>query len=76
MFLYKKKWIEPFENQRDYPFFYSYRFIWAPKAVIGQHSIDALENVVNRLKAVEAEGGDFDDIVETLEELGNLASRR
>jgi hypothetical protein len=35
-----------------------------------------LENVVNRLRAVEAEGGDFDDIVETLEELGNLASRR
>ncbi|MGM0885888.1 MAG: competence protein ComK [Bacillota bacterium] len=21
MFLYKKKWIEPYENQRDYPFF-------------------------------------------------------
>lgn len=50
--------------------------VWAPNAVIGQHSIDALENVVNGLKAVVAEGGDFDDIVETLEELGNLASRR
>lgn len=50
--------------------------VWAPNAVIGQHSLDALENVVNQLKAVEAEGGDFDDIVEALEELGELASRR
>lgn len=40
------------------------------------HSFDALEKVVNRLKAVEFEGGDLDDIVETLEELGVLASRR
>jgi len=28
------------------------------------------------LKTVEIEGGDFDDFVEVLEELGNLASRR
>jgi hypothetical protein len=44
--------------------------------VVGQHSIDALEIVVHRLKAVESEGGDLDDIVDALEELGNLASRR
>ena len=50
--------------------------VWAPNAVIGQHSLDALENVVNQLKTVEIEGGDFDDFVEVLEELGNLASRR
>ncbi|MCC2424290.1 AHH domain-containing protein [Bacillus wiedmannii] len=50
--------------------------VWAPNAVIGQHSLDALENVVNRLRAVEFEGGDLDDIVEALEELGELASRR
>ena len=50
--------------------------VWAPNAVIGQHNIDALENVVNRLRTVEVEGGDFDDIVEVLEELGELASRR
>ncbi|SNZ14025.1 A nuclease family of the HNH/ENDO VII superfamily with conserved AHH [Terribacillus aidingensis] len=50
--------------------------VWAPNAVVGQHSLDALEEVVNRLKAVELEGGDLDDIVETLEELGVLASRR
>ncbi|WP_238158808.1 T7SS effector LXG polymorphic toxin [Priestia megaterium] len=50
--------------------------VWAPNAVVGQHSIDALEIVVHRLKAVESEGGDLDDIVDALEELGNLASRR
>ncbi|WP_254854348.1 hypothetical protein [Bacillus cereus] len=50
--------------------------VWAPNAVIGQHSLDALENVVNRLRAVEDEEGDLDDIVEALEELGELASRR
>ena len=50
--------------------------VWAPNAVVGQHSLDALEEVVNRLRAVESEGGDLDDIVETLEELGVLASRR
>jgi uncharacterized protein YukE len=50
--------------------------VWAPNAVVGQHSLDALEEVVNRLKAVEFEDGDLDDIVETLEELGVLASRR
>ena len=61
IFLYKKNWIEPFEKQRDYPFFYSFRLIWAPNAVIGQHSLDCLENVVNRLRTVEA-----------LEHLGDL----
>uniref|UniRef100_UPI001F59F763 hypothetical protein n=1 Tax=Bacillus cereus group sp. BfR-BA-01523 TaxID=2920371 RepID=UPI001F59F763 len=50
--------------------------VWAPNAVIGQHSFGALENVVNRLRAVEDEEGDLDDIVEALEELGELASRR
>lgn len=50
--------------------------VWAPNAVIGQHSIDALEEVVNRLRAVEAMDGDFDDIVEALEDLGDIASTR
>ncbi|MDA1602956.1 AHH domain-containing protein [Bacillus cereus] len=50
--------------------------VWAPNAVIGQHSLDALENVVTRLRAVEFEGGELDDIVEALKELGVLASRR
>ena len=53
--------------------------VWAPNAVIGQHSLDALEEVVNRLRAVEAMDGDFDDIVEALEALealGDIASTR
>ncbi|WP_234998536.1 AHH domain-containing protein [Salirhabdus sp. Marseille-P4669] len=50
--------------------------VWAPNAIVGQHSLDALEEVVNRLRAVEFEGGDIDDMIETLKELGILASRR
>ncbi|MEN1938225.1 AHH domain-containing protein [Paenibacillus sp. 102] len=50
--------------------------VWAPNALVGQHSLDALEIVVKRLRDVEAEGGDLDDIVDALEELGGLASRR
>ena len=50
--------------------------VWAPNAVVGQHSLDALELVVNQLKAIEEMGGDFDDIVEALEDLGDVASTR
>ncbi|MER2263455.1 MAG: AHH domain-containing protein, partial [Psychrobacillus sp.] len=50
--------------------------VWAPNAVIGQHSLDALELVVNRLKAIDEMGGDFDDMVEALEDLGDIASTR
>jgi len=45
-------------------------------AVIGQRSLDALEIVVKRLRDIEAEGGDLDDIVYALKGLGGLASRR
>lgn len=50
--------------------------VWAPNAVVGQHSIDALEIVVHRLRAVEEMDGDFDDIVEALKDLGDIASTR
>ncbi|KYD10032.1 hypothetical protein B4102_2445 [Heyndrickxia sporothermodurans] len=50
--------------------------VWAPNAVVGQHSLDALEEVVNRLRAIEEFGGDFDDIVEALKDLGDIASTR
>ncbi|WP_410170721.1 hypothetical protein [Clostridium felsineum] len=49
--------------------------VWAPNGVIGQHNLEAIQNVVNQLKAVEDAGGDYDDIVEVLEELGELASQ-
>lgn len=39
MLLYKKKWIEPFENKRDYPFFYYLELFEDLMPVIGQHSI-------------------------------------
>ncbi|GGA33848.1 AHH domain-containing protein [Psychrobacillus lasiicapitis] len=50
--------------------------VWAPNAVTGQHSLDALKEVVARLRAIEAIDGDFDDIVETLNDLGDIASTR
>ncbi|WP_252198882.1 hypothetical protein [Bacillus mycoides] len=50
--------------------------VWAPNAVIGQHRFDALEEVVSRLRVVEAIDGDFDDIVETLKDLEDIASTR
>ncbi|MFI8716231.1 hypothetical protein [Brevibacillus brevis] len=43
----------------------------------GQHGIEALENVVNQLKAVDAADREYDDFVEILEDLKKLvASRR
>ncbi|MED1093676.1 hypothetical protein [Bacillus paramycoides] len=65
----KKVWDRP-------PIIGEENLVWAPNAVIGQHSLDALEIVVKRLRDVEAEGGDLDDIVYTLKGLGGLASRR
>jgi len=50
--------------------------VWAPNRVAGQHSITALENVVNQLKAVDAAGADLDDIIEILEDLGKQAASR
>ncbi|MGD7007019.1 pre-toxin TG domain-containing protein [Metabacillus sp. 84] len=50
--------------------------VWAPNRVAGQHSIVALENVVNQLKAVDAAGADIDDIIEILEDLGKQAASR
>ncbi|WEZ07879.1 AHH domain-containing protein [Priestia flexa] len=50
--------------------------VWAPNRVAGQHSIAALENVVNQLKAVDAAGADLDDIIEILEDLGKQAASR
>ncbi|WP_199690460.1 AHH domain-containing protein [Roseburia sp. 1XD42-34] len=50
--------------------------VWAPNRVAGQHSIAALENVVNQLKAVDAAGADLDDMIEMLEDLGKQAASR
>lgn len=50
--------------------------VWAPMRVTGQHAGGALEEVVNALRAVDDAGGSYDDIVEVLKELGDLASQR
>ncbi|WP_158081097.1 hypothetical protein [Bacillus mycoides] len=49
---------------------------WAPNAVIGQHSFDALEEVVSWLRVIEAIGGDLEDTVEALKDLGDIVSTR
>lgn len=50
--------------------------IWAPNAVTGQHDITALEQVVDTLGSIDEDGGGYDDIVDALAELGDIASQR
>nr|WP_265340941.1 AHH domain-containing protein [Bacillus mycoides] len=49
---------------------------WAPNRVKGQHGIEALQKVVDAIKAVKNNGGDRDDMIAILEELGNIAAKR
>ena len=67
------------EILREYgidPIFGIENLVWAPNRVKGQHGIDALKNVVDKIKAVKEAGGDLDDMVEMLEKLGDIARRR
>ncbi len=50
--------------------------VWAPNKVKRQHNFEAIENVVNTLKEIDEAGGDYDDIVEVLVDLGRKASER
>lgn len=50
--------------------------VWVPNRIKGQHGIDALENVVNQLQAVDAAGGEYTDFVEILEDIGKIAASR
>ena len=50
--------------------------VWAPNRIVGQHSIEALRYVVEKLKLVEDFGGSYNDIVEALEDLGEKAAKR
>ena len=50
--------------------------VWAPWRVKGQHSIDALKKVVDKLRELETFGADFDDFVEALKRLGRDAAER
>ncbi len=58
------------------PIFGKENLIWAPNRVCGQHDSAALENVVTKLREVERAGGDYDDFVEVLKKLGDLAAKR
>ena len=58
------------------PIFGLENLVWAPNRVEGQHGIEALENVVEQLKEMDRLGGDYDDIVQTLNMLGKLAAKR
>ncbi len=50
--------------------------VWAPMRAEGQHGPEALRHVVDQLKAVEAEGGGREEIVEKLKDLGKIAAQR
>jgi hypothetical protein len=50
--------------------------VWAPNRIVGQHDIEALRKVVEKLKLVEDFGGSYNDIVEALEVLGEIAAER
>ena len=49
--------------------------VWAPNAITGQHNYSALEKVVNGLKELDGVG-EYDDIVNFLKDMGQIASSR
>jgi hypothetical protein len=50
--------------------------IWAPNKVLGLHAIQPLEYLVNELKAVDAAGGGYDDVVKIIQKHGSDAAKR
>ncbi|MGE7901672.1 hypothetical protein ACQKOI_24775 [Bacillus paramycoides] len=50
--------------------------VWAPNRVKGQHGIEALRNVIDRLGKIRDNGEDRDDIVKELRKLRDIAKRR
>ncbi len=50
--------------------------VLAPRGVVGQHTTVSLEKVVESLNEVYDMGGDYDDILEVLEQLGHEAKLR
>ena len=49
---------------------------WAPNRVAGQHGVDDLSELVETLRAVEAAGGDREDLAEVLQDFGERAAQR
>ena len=58
------------------PIYGKENLVWAPWRVSKQHGIDSLRKVVDELRALERAGGDYDDFVTKLKELGELAASR
>ena len=49
---------------------------WAPNRVKGQHSIDALEPLVERLQETIDVGGGYDEVVKVLDKFKDAAAKR
>jgi hypothetical protein len=58
------------------PIFGAENLVWAPWRVHGQHGIDSLTRVVNKLKELDDLGASYDDFVDALRELGQIAGSR
>ncbi len=50
--------------------------VWAPNGIPGQHAGPALERVVNGLIEIDEYGGSYNDIMNFLKEMGEVASSR
>ena len=50
--------------------------VWAPNRIAGQHGIEPLQNLVNKLRDVKAFGGSRDKIVRVLKDAGFIAATR
>ena len=58
------------------PIFGTENLVWWPNHVTDQHAIDALQPVVDTLRKVLDQGGGYQEIVEALKTLGQVAARR
>ncbi|WP_240458699.1 AHH domain-containing protein [Virgibacillus sp. Bac330] len=62
----KKYGIEPVIGKEN--------LVWAPNRIAGQHGIERLQHIVNKLKEVDSFGGNREKIVEMLKLLGEEAA--
>ncbi|MGL4463160.1 MAG: polymorphic toxin-type HINT domain-containing protein [Planctomycetia bacterium] len=58
------------------PIYGKENLVWAPFKISLQHGPASLNEVVSRLKQLDAIGGDYDDFVKLLKELGQKAAAR
>lgn len=58
------------------PIYGKENLVWAPMKIAEQHGPDSLKEIVDALKAVDADGKGYDDIVKVLTKFGQVAARR